>query len=92
LIGGAANRDPAHVVEPSCFDITADRGTFQHLAFGSGPHYCLGASLARAELTEGLSLLAERWATVELAGEPAMRDFTSLYGPITLPLRVGLRA
>ena len=92
LISGAANRDAAHVVEPNRFDITADRGTFQHLAFGSGPHYCLGASLARAELTEGLSLLAERWATVELAGEPAMRDFTSLYGPITLPLRVGRRA
>ena len=92
LISGAANRDPGQLAKPDHFDITAERGPFQHLTFGSGPHYCLGANLARAELQEALRLLAERWATVELAGEPAMRDFTGIYGPITLPLRVTPRA
>ena len=33
-------------------------------------------------------MLAERWATVALAGEPTMRDFTGIYGPVTLPLDV----
>ena len=76
------------MADPGAFDITAERAPFQHLTFGSGPHYCLGANLARAELQEGLRLLAERWATIDLAGEPTMRDFTGIYGPIILPLRV----
>ncbi len=88
LMSISANRDPAHVDQPQRFDITAERGSFQHLTFGSGPHYCLGASLARAELQEAFALLARRWAAIELAGEPEMRPPLGIYGPAHLPIRV----
>jgi cytochrome P450 len=62
---GAANRDPAHFADPDRFDI--DRGNASdHLSFGSGAHYCLGAALARAEVRAVLSALLERYGTIEL--------------------------
>ncbi|MFN2535470.1 MAG: cytochrome P450, partial [Pseudonocardiaceae bacterium] len=52
---GAANRDPAQFRNPECFDIT--RTPVPHLAFGAGPHFCLGAALSRAETQETLRQL-----------------------------------
>lgn len=92
LMSISANRDAAHLARPDVFDITADRGSFSHLTFGSGPHYCLGANLARAELQEAFTLLVERWATIELAGEPEMRPPVGIYGPARLPIRVTPRS
>lgn len=51
-----ANHDARRFARPDCFDVAANRGS--HLAFGFGPHQCLGASLVRAQLQEALSVLA----------------------------------
>jgi pimeloyl-[acyl-carrier protein] synthase len=55
----SANRDPAMFAEPDNFDIT--RWPNQHVAFGSGIHHCLGATLARVEGQEVFKALAERF-------------------------------
>jgi cytochrome P450 len=57
--GPAANRDPEIYAEPDRFDITRSH-TEPQLSFGGGAHYCLGASLARAEIQEALPILAQR--------------------------------
>ena len=80
-----ANREGA---VPDRFDITAPRGERRILTFGAGIHYCLGANLARAEMQEALTLLAERHATLELAGEPEFGTPSGIYGLETLPLRL----
>jgi cytochrome P450 len=51
----AANRDPAMYERPA--ELRLDRATSRHLTFGSGIHYCIGATLARAELTAAVRAL-----------------------------------
>ncbi|MEU3329325.1 cytochrome P450 [Streptomyces albus] len=70
----SANRDGSRFPEPDRFDpgrfdpARARTGTAAgHLAFGHGPHYCLGAPLARAELAVALRTLADRFPTLRLA-------------------------
>ena len=63
----SANRDPDQFESPTSFDIT--RHPNQHVAFGSGTHHCLGATLARVEGQEVLKALAERFPKIRLAGE-----------------------
>ena len=60
-----ANRDPAAFPDPDTFDITRQLGT--HLGFGVGAHHCLGAQLARAELTEAFRGLLGRLSGARLA-------------------------
>ncbi len=61
----SANRDPAKFANPDRFDIT--RWPNQHVAFGSGVHHCLGATLARVEGQEVFKALAERFPDLEVA-------------------------
>jgi cytochrome P450 len=60
----SANRDPAKFADPDRFDIT--RWPNQHVAFGSGTHHCLGATLARVEGQEVFKALAERFPGLEV--------------------------
>ena len=73
--------------EPHSFDITREAGSPQ-LTFGSGIHYCLGASLARAELQEALPILARRMPDLALDGDITWKPETfGIWGPLHLPLR-----
>jgi cytochrome P450 len=83
---GAANRDQRHYPEPDRFLVERNPG--DHLAFGSGIHYCLGAHLARLEATVVLRELAARVDSIELDGDPAWSGNPSLRGLARLPLRL----
>ena len=72
VLVGAANRDPEQFRDPECFDIT--RTPAPHLAFGAGPHFCLGAALSRMEAQETLRQLLPLLTEWRLAPEaPAWR-------------------
>lgn len=82
-----ANRDPDIFPEPERFDITRVT-TVPHMTFGSGIHHCLGAHLARAELQEALTLIAQRLPDLELAGPITWKPETfGIWGPGHLPIR-----
>ena len=70
------------------FDVAAERDLGRPLTFGAGIHYCLGANLARAELQEGLRLIAERVGGLALDGEPVYEGVQGVYGLRELPLRL----
>ena len=81
-----AGRDPAAFQDPMRFDperVSANR----HLAFGRGEHICLGQHLARAQLQEGLHLIAQRLRNPKLAGAVTWRPFLGAWGLRTLPIR-----
>jgi cytochrome P450 len=63
----SANRDPEVFAHPETFDITRDPNP--HVAFGSGVHHCLGATLARLEGQEAFKALAERFPTLRMEAE-----------------------
>jgi hypothetical protein len=68
LVLGAANRDPRHFGESAAaFD--PDRMTAGHVGFGFGPHFCLGAALARAEASTAISRLLPGLASAQLVSQ-----------------------
>jgi cytochrome P450 len=75
---GSANRDPAVFDEPDEFRV--DRSPNNHVAFGVGVHFCLGAPLARMELFESLTSLFATYPSLALAGEPESRGTFVLRG------------
>ncbi|MBI3798991.1 MAG: cytochrome P450 [Deltaproteobacteria bacterium] len=76
---GAANRDPSAFPEPEEFRL--DRDLRNHVAFGMGIHYCLGAPLARAEARISLNAFLDRFSTLKRGESPAVRQTDS---PIVL--------
>ncbi len=76
---GAANRDPARFECPAQFDIDRPNAG-AHLAFGSGPHFCVGASLARQEMVSAFTALLDRLDDIRLERElPSPVHHPSLY-------------
>lgn len=71
VLYGAANRDPAVFEEPATFRI--DRTPNNHLAFGIGPHFCLGANLARLELQILFRQLVRRFPDLHVAAGAAAK-------------------
>jgi cytochrome P450 len=82
----SANRDPLR------WGPTADRvdlrraGAGEHLSFGGGHHYCLGAALARLEGQVAIGRLARRVTRIEMAGEPVYNGRRNLRGLASLPM------
>ena len=81
---GAANRDPDVFANADSMDLT--RETNQHIAFGAGIHFCIGAPLARLEMNISLPALVERFPALELAGEPTRRPTFVLRGYDVIPV------
>src|SRR4051794_36110973 len=81
---GSANRDPAVFDDPDEFLV--DRDPNNHVAFGVGVHFCLGAPLARMELAESLEALWSAFPSLHLAGEPTSRGTFVLRGFHRVPV------
>lgn len=81
-----ANREAPNDDAPNDFDITAARGKDRPLSFGAGPHYCLGAGLAWAELEEAFAFLAPRMPDLRIDGEIGWGNPIGIYDIKSLPL------
>ena len=86
LLLAAAHRDPAVTERPDEFDPT--RTAIRHLAFGLGPHFCLGAPLARLEANVALSAVTKRFPNARLETEPAYKPNVTLRGVADLVVAV----
>jgi len=91
----SANRDESVFTDPDVFDLT--RSPNKHITFGYGPHFCLGAYLARVEVVEMLDALRTFSTGFEVVGEPQPIHSNLMTGMSRLPVRfepdeAGLRA
>jgi len=74
--------------EPDRLDITRT-GTRPMQTFGGGLHLCLGANLARLELTEALVAMTQYMPSLRRSGPAPWKPFSALGGPVTLPVEFG---
>ncbi|WP_116452612.1 cytochrome P450 [Blastococcus litoris] len=87
LFYAAANRDPALFADPQVFDLTRDPNP--HVGFGGhGPHFCLGAHLARREIAVTFRQLFDQLPDLEVAGEPARLRSSFVNGLKRFPARL----
>jgi cytochrome P450 len=81
---GAANRDGRRYPSPDAFDVA--RPDLKPLSFGGGPHYCLGAALARAEARIAFPRLLERFPSLHSARPPVRNPQQFLRGYKSMPV------
>ena len=82
------NYDASVFPTPETFDITREPVGQPHLSLGAGIHYCLGASLARAELQEAFTVLSQRMLNLELDGPVVYKPSgVGIFGPASLPVK-----
>ena len=86
LLLAAAHHDPTAIDRPGEFD--PDREAVRHLGFGKGPHFCLGAPLARLEAAVALTAVTARFPQAQLDGEPRYKPNLTLRGLASLPVKV----
>lgn len=84
LLLAAAHRDPEVFEQPDRFD--PSRPAIRHLGFGKGPHFCIGAPLARLEASVALTAVTSRFPDAALAGEPEYKQNVTLRGMSVLPM------
>lgn len=89
LAYASGNRDEEVFTDPFKFDVGRDPN--KHVAFGYGVHFCLGAALARMEMTSLFTELLSRLDSIELAGTPELSATTFVGGFKHLPIRYSLR-
>ena len=84
-----AGRDPERYEEPNSLIVQREPG--RQLAFGAGPHFCLGANLAKVALETGFSTLTRRFPDLQLAGEDghAVWDYNTFHGIVELHVDPG---
>jgi cytochrome P450 len=87
----SANRDPYVFERPDELDV--ERGPTDHIAFGFGPHFCIGASLARTEARIALTTLARRFPELSLAEDDVEWAGSAIVRTVrALPVRLGREA
>ncbi|HUA32412.1 MAG TPA: cytochrome P450 [Candidatus Binataceae bacterium] len=89
VIVAAANRDPAQFSDPERFDIT--RTPNEHVAFGEGIHFCIGAPLARLEATIAFETMLARFPNLKLKNPDAPLTYKGSYflrGLSSLPMAI----
>jgi cytochrome P450 len=82
---GAANRDPEQFEDPDSLNLA--RSPNAHIAFGGGPHVCLGQHLARLEIDAMLAEVLTRLRDLTLVSEPEWLPSTFISGPRSLSIR-----
>lgn len=85
---GAANRDPAQFADPDALELDR-RNARSHLAFGAGPHFCIGNQLSRGELRIAFSTLLKRMRSIRIAEGDRSVEWVShflVYGPYKLDI------
>lgn len=93
VLYASANRDPDAWSDPDELRLDRDPADArQHLAFGWGVHYCIGAPLARLQARHALRCILESFEAVELIGEPELTTPFVLRGFSSLPIRWRTRA
>ncbi|MFF6785043.1 cytochrome P450 [Streptomyces sp. NPDC012510] len=71
MLFGSANHDPSVFADPGKLDLTREENP--HISFSAGIHYCIGAPLARVELSASMAALLEKAPTLALAAEPTRK-------------------
>jgi cytochrome P450 len=84
----SSNRDEEVFDDPFTFDVGRDPN--RHNAFGYGVHFCLGAALARMEVSSFFTELIPRLQSIELTGDPEYTATIFVGGPKHLPIRYSL--